>query len=163
MTTTAQKLWRKTPKGRASMKAAQVRYKAKLTPEQLRDLHRRQNDKRRPDQIAARRQWQRWNEEHRPAKRMFDHAKARAKKLGLQFNLSPGDITIPTLCPVLGIPLFRGTGRLHEGSPTLDRFVPVLGYVQGNVCVISHKANRIKTDATLLELEAVTSWMRNRK
>ena len=139
---------------------ASAKWRAKLTPEQKLELNRRSNDRRRPDQMAARRAWHRWYIEHEPAKRMFNHAKSRAKKLKVPFDLQREDVVIPAVCPALGIPLTRGIGKLHDGSPTLDRRVPEAGYIRGNVTVISHKANRIKNNATVLELEAVATWIR---
>lgn len=67
---------------------------------------------------------------------------------------------MPTICPVLGIPLVLGQGKLHDNSPTLDRIIPELGYVKGNVKVISYKANRIKNNGTLADLEAVIRYMK---
>jgi hypothetical protein len=52
------------------------------------------------------------------------------------------------VCPYLGIPLVHGTGKLTRSSPTLDRITPALGYVEGNVEVISYLANAMKRDAT---------------
>lgn len=69
---------------------------------------------------------------------------------------------IPTRCPALGIPLFTGRGRHGPNSPTVDRIVPELGYTKGNVVVLSHKANRLKGDATLPELLAVVRWLQRR-
>jgi len=37
-----------------------------------------------------------------------------------------------------------------------------MGYVKGNVWVISHRANRIKNDATLLELEKLVTALKKR-
>ncbi len=86
-------------------------------------------------------------------------ARKRAKEAGVPFNLKHADIVIPSVCPVLGIPLlFKDPTRV--ASITLDRVIPELGYVRGNVCVISGKANRIKNDATLAELEAVVRYVR---
>jgi hypothetical protein len=45
-----------------------------------------------------------------------------------------------------------------DASPELDRIVPSLGYVKGNVLVVSRRANRIKTDATVEELQQVASF-----
>jgi hypothetical protein len=87
-------------------------------------------------------------------------AKSRAKRLGIEFRLSPGDIEIPAACPILGIPLACGNGVTTPGSPSLDRINPLLGYVPGNVAVISHRANRIKNDATLAELLLVAEYVR---
>ena len=99
---------------------------------------------------------------------MFHSAKMRAKKEGLPFNLVLSDIVIPELCPVLGIPLIsnlgKSTGKGQTGlpnfnAPTLDRIVPSLGYVRGNISVISWRANHIKTDATLEELQAIVMYL----
>lgn len=57
------------------------------------------------------------------------------------------------------IPFVRGTKTLCDGSPTLDRMVPSLGYVRGNVTVISAHANRIKSDASLAELRRVLRYV----
>ena len=89
--------------------------------------------------------------------RMLQAAKGRAKELDLPFNLAVEDIEIPEFCPVLGIKLKRGN---HNSRPELDRIVPKLGYVKGNVCVISGRANRIKWNASLEELEAVANYVR---
>lgn len=89
---------------------------------------------------------------------IFSLARRRAKEKGLPFSLVPEDVPIPEVCPVLGIPLNHGTGRRHDGSPTIDRIINDLGYVKGNVIVISWRANRIKSDATLDELRAITSF-----
>ena len=96
-----------------------------------------------------------------PEKRMFYDAKHRAKKLGLPFNVELSDIVIPILCPVLGIPIERGRGKLKQNSPTLDRAVPSLGYVKGNVTVISFRANTLKNDASVVEIEKLLLWMRD--
>lgn len=91
---------------------------------------------------------------------MLNNAKARASRAGVPFNLSPRDIIIPSHCPVLGIELFRTLGRQGGGphSPSLDRIVPELGYVPGNVIVVSNRANRIKSDAAPHELRAVADF-----
>lgn len=91
---------------------------------------------------------------------MFYNAKTRARKAGLPFTITLDDVVIPTHCPILGIPLFRAKGRggQAENSPTLDRVRPELGYVRGNVIVISNRANRIKSDATIKELRDIASF-----
>src|SRR5260370_41742151 len=72
---------------------------------------------------------------------MLLSARHRAKVGGIPFNITREDITIPEFCPVLGIKLESGTRQEHESSPSLDRVRPELGYIKGNVMVISHKAN----------------------
>jgi hypothetical protein len=88
-------------------------------------------------------------------------AKSRAKRDSVPFAISHADIVIPAICPVLGIPLShgKGVGSVHDGSPSLDKIIPELGYVPGNIHVISHRANRIKADATRSELQAVLAYV----
>lgn len=90
-----------------------------------------------------------------PAYTMFYDARKRAAKLGLPFNIEPSDISVPDLCPVLGIQL--GTGA-RDNAPSLDRVIPALGYVVGNIRVISFRANRIKSDATPAEIRRVLAY-----
>ncbi len=89
---------------------------------------------------------------------MWKDAEKRAKKFGLQFDLDVEDIAVPEVCPVLGIPLKYGVGKRTGASPSLDRLRPELGYVKGNVAVISWRANDLKRDATPDELRRVADW-----
>ena len=92
-------------------------------------------------------------------KRMLSGAKNRAKQQGLMFNLNYADIKVPNLCPVLKIPLIPSDGEgLTDNSPSLDKRVPHLGYVKGNVTVISMLANRIKTNATAAQILEVAKY-----
>lgn len=91
-------------------------------------------------------------------------ARNNARRRGVPFNLIPADLPdVPAVCPALGIPLViaPGSGR-QDGSPSLDRLIPHLGYVPGNVAWVSWRANMLKCDATLEELELVTAWTRQR-
>jgi len=90
---------------------------------------------------------------------MLRAARKRSKESNVPFALTREDIVIPKGCPVLGIKLQLFGKRGSPHSPTLDRTIPSLGYVQGNVSVISHRANRIKTDASLAELRKVCDWL----
>lgn len=95
------------------------------------------------------------------AQGMVRAAKARATKAGVPFALATDDITIPFACPVLDIPIIVGSGKPTDNSPSLDRVVPALGYVRGNVLVISNRANRIKNNATVPELRMVADFFEN--
>jgi len=77
----------------------------------------------------------------------------RAKKNNIPFNLEYSDVIIPKKCPILEIPIFKGNERHVANSPSLDRLVPELGYVKGNVRVISYKANTMKSDASIEEIK----------
>lgn len=83
---------------------------------------------------------------------ILDNARARAKEKGLPFNLTVKDISIPKICPVLGIPIERKPGVTHAGTPSIDRLIPAWGYVKGNVWIISFRANEIKKNCTSDEL-----------
>jgi hypothetical protein len=98
-----------------------------------------------------------WKDAH-PERYMLSGSKHRAKLAGITFSIKEEDIIIPEFCPVLGIKLERGV-KLQDASPSLDRFKPELGYVPGNVHVISLRANRIKSNATLEELRLVTRYV----
>lgn len=84
-----------------------------------------------------------------PKRKLLRDAKRRAIKAGVPFDLYEEDFDIPPTCPVLGFEMARGDGGR---SPSLDRIEPALGYVRGNVVVVSTRANRLKGDATLAEL-----------
>jgi hypothetical protein len=93
---------------------------------------------------------------------MVTNARRRALAKSLEFNIDNEYVRslVVTHCPILNIPLEwscqRGNGCLTmAGSPSLDRIDPTKGYVRGNIWIISHKANRIKSDATHEELKLV--------
>lgn len=83
-----------------------------------------------------------------------------AKKKKIPFNLTKEDIVIPNYCPVLGIKLEYGQGSPIDNSPSVDRIIPKKGYTKGNIQIISLKANRIKTDATIEEIEKVLNYLK---
>lgn len=87
--------------------------------------------------------------------------RSRARKAGIPFNLTEADLAIPLLCPVLGIPLFRTRGKATQNTPTVDRIFGHLGYIKGNVTVISWKANRLKSNCDDPSVfEAIASYIR---
>jgi hypothetical protein len=88
-----------------------------------------------------------------PIKELHRKAKERAIAKNIPFDIDPLDITFPEICPILGIKLEVGDGKMRDSSPTLDRIIPELGYVKGNVSVISNKANRMKSDASTEEIK----------
>ena len=85
----------------------------------------------------------------------------------VDFNLTEEDIKFPDICPVLGIPVILeqidGPRKRTDNTPSLDRIIPELGYVKGNVEMISWRANRLKNDAKLYEIELLLRYMKDRK
>lgn len=96
---------------------------------------------------------------------LYTAAQNRAYQKQIEFNITKDDIVIPDVCPVLGIPIEAGTGRISDeegnnkklvgarfSSPSVDRIDNSKGYVKGNVRVISWRANYLKNNASLEEL-----------
>lgn len=86
-------------------------------------------------------------------KAMWMICKSRAKKYNLPFSIEISDIKIPEKCPLLEIPIVINIGKAKDNSPTLDKIIPELGYVKGNIQVISRKANWMKSNGTIQEFE----------
>lgn len=143
-----------------------------LEQERLRSAIYRAQPENRERARAAFKQWHKDNPEYNrdyirrkigrnPAKYLLQAARRRALRENILFDLRPEDIIIPTHCPVLGIALKAvGIGGRAENSASLDRIIPALGYVKGNVKVISWRANALKNDGTLAELEAIVAYMK---
>ncbi len=100
--------------------------------------------------------------------RMLDNAKTRAREEGFDINITWDDIDAAwpadNRCPIFKTPFKRGETWHVLESPTLDRRDSSLGYVSGNLAIISHRANAIKSNVddptVFLKL---AEWMRNRK
>jgi len=97
---------------------------------------------------------------HEPWRAKCWSAREKAKDLGLDYNLDyeyvknlwPSD----NKCPALGIELKQGTkGKPIDSSPSLDRILPHLGYIKGNVQIICNLANKIMSSATPDQVMAV--------
>lgn len=68
---------------------------------------------------------------------------------------------IVTHCPLLGIELSyeKFEGNTPNNYATLDRIDSSMGYEEGNVQIISFRANTLKSNATLEELKLlVKNW-----
>lgn len=110
-----------------------------------------------------------WNQKNF-LKHLLVGAKNRAQRAGREFSLRVFDLSIPAICPILGIPLVihhetssglgRGKNRFDD-SPSLDRIDSTKGYVPGNVRVISWRANRVKNDGTAEEHEKIARYIRD--
>ena len=91
--------------------------------------------------------------------RILAVAKYRAKKKTVPFNVDSSQVETPTTCPALGVPLTYLSREADPFGASLDRLVPSLGYVGGNVRVISRRANAMKNDGTLDEHRRLVAWM----
>jgi hypothetical protein len=92
------------------------------------------------------------------------HARRRAKIEGVPCTITreyleelyPRD----GLCPIFQTPMVRGHEDGRDNSPSLDRRVPALGYVPGNLAFISNRANQLKGSMTIEQLERLLVHMK---
>lgn len=95
-------------------------------------------------------------------RRLVKYARKRALKKGLDFDEDVAEHLIelggcPSKCPILGIELSYSGG---DSSPSLDRIDNSKGYIKGNVMIISFRANRLKSDATIYELKLISEFIK---
>jgi len=76
---------------------------------------------------------------------LLKHAKARAKQRGIEYSLTPEDIILPEVCPVMRVPFIP---KDKKYTYSLDRKDPAKGYTKDNVWVISLIANSMKWSST---------------
>lgn len=128
-----------------------------LTDEQIQE-NQRLRRKRQNDSATLRRPKGSERTERQYINRKIINIKGKCRKEGVPCNITVDDFTVPEFCPVLGIKM-EWSGDLRDGTPSFDRFDPDAGYVKGNVNVISLKANRLKSNATIDDLKAIVAWM----
>lgn len=82
--------------------------------------------------------------------------RSKAKSKGYGFNLTSDDLIVPEYCPILGIKL--DTNGTNDFKPSIDRVDNTKGYVKGNIIIVSGRVNRIKSDASLKELNDIVNF-----
>ena len=91
----------------------------------------------------------------------FGKIQKRAAEKQLPVNIDPDylyDIYPKDgLCPILAVEMQFGGDR--NDSPSVDRLMPELGYVKGNVQWVSKIANSAKKDFTASELRILADWI----
>jgi len=97
----------------------------------------------------------------------FRQRKNQALKKGIPFTIELDELDQPEYCPILGIKLNYAwggkNGKLRDpAKATVDKVIPELGYVPGNVYVISWRANKLKSDMTLDELEKIMNYIKEK-
>lgn len=110
----------------------------------------------RPDVIERKAKWHQKNNSKRSISTkigdMLSRAKNRSEEKNIPFNITKEDIVFVEICPLLNIPLNWEGGPRDKNTPSLDRVIPELGYVKGNVRIISNLANMMKSYASAQEL-----------
>lgn len=89
---------------------------------------------------------------------VLNAARHRAAAAGLEFTITKADVVVPERCPVFGTLLCVGANS--NDSPSLDRVDNTKGYIPSNVRVISKRANRMKGDASLEDLQKLIQYIK---
>jgi len=144
-------------------KACRKRYAHKYYVDNLQKVRATNNARYQLDKVSRTAKSREFNEKH-PYRVMLQSSRRRAQQRGVPFGITEEDIKRAwpqdNKCPVLGYELKRATGQPAWSSPSLDAVVPAKGYVPGNICIISHRANCLKRDCCdPHELELLGLWM----
>lgn len=91
--------------------------------------------------------------------KMYHNTRTRAKAKGWDHNLDIEFISDllnnSIVCPIFG------TVYSNSNLKSIDRIDSAKGYTKDNVHIISRRANTIKNDATLEELEKLTAYLKS--
>jgi len=97
--------------------------------------------------------------------RQFAARKQNAIRNGIPFTIELFEIEQPKFCPIFGLELnygWSGERCRDDAKATFDKVIPSLGYVPGNVFVISWRANKLKNDMSLDELEKIMKYIKEK-
>ena len=89
------------------------------------------------------------------------HQRARTKKLQYNLDAKYLESLWTGHCPIFGVQLYIGSKKSSVPElnvAALDRLDNTKGYIKGNVHFLSARANNIKRDATLKEMEQICKW-----
>lgn len=98
---------------------------------------------------------------HLDIRTLYNRLKNSAKKRNIEFSLTIpelNNLTFPLTCPILGIPLKFNRQRLQDNSYSIDRIDSTKGYSIDNIVVISWRANRLKNNASINELNKISNF-----
>ena len=96
------------------------------------------------------------------ARATINAVRVRSKKQGWPCDLTWDYLLsiVGDACPVFGVPydFTGGTKRFKPNSPSVDRIDPAGRYLKSNIVVVSMRANAIKRDATIEELQKLAAF-----
>ena len=109
----------------------------------------------------------RFNKRYRvnPIPQLIYGFRNRAKKQNVPFDLTIEDMkdlikNAADVCPALGVKMEIAKLFANDNnySPSFDRIDPKKGYTKNNIVIVSTRANRIKSDATIDEIRKVADF-----
>lgn len=89
---------------------------------------------------------------------LIQSARSRSNRLGIECTITSDDLSMPSVCPILNIPIITTSTKQIDNSPSIDRIDSTRGYIPGNVHIISWRANTLKKDATPYELQLLSEY-----
>jgi len=94
--------------------------------------------------------------------KLLRNAKLRSIKHGIEFTITKDDLVLeePYICTCCGRTMTVNEKIFKDDSITLDKIIPLKGYVPGNVAIICFRCNSLKTDATYEELFNLVEYMK---
>lgn len=100
----------------------------------------------------------------RPFNYAFRRLRLRAKQNNIPFDLDEAYLVDlwTGKCAIFNSPLCLPYSTKHQdpNKATIDKIIPELGYVKGNIQWVSNKANIIKSFGTLADHEAIVSYLK---
>ncbi len=99
-------------------------------------------------------------------KEIYNSLKGSAKRRNIDFSLTMtelNELTFPLTCPILGIPLRYNKGQAQDNSISIDRIDSSRGYEIENIIVVSWRANRLKNNASIKDLELISRFYKERE
>ena len=99
----------------------------------------------------------------------YSRKKSECKMKGISFDLTPEYLESlwTGKCSIFNSEIKfyfdEKVSMYHPERANLDRIIPDKGYVQGNVQWTCGRANRLKADGTIEELELILKYMKDKK
>jgi hypothetical protein len=87
-------------------------------------------------------------------------ARKRARAKGIPFSIAAADVVVGDFCPIIGVKITE-PGSWH--GPSLDRRDNSLGYVPGNVYLVSKRGNTWKGALTVTHFRRALAYMDGKK
>ena len=104
-----------------------------------------------------------------PIPQMLSNSRIRARIKGIPHNINSNDIKKiwpkDNKCPVLRINFQMGykNKKTKSYAPSLDRIEPKKGYINGNISIVCDIVNRLKSDASIVDLKKISNFFINHK